>query len=680
MSGLGRWRRLLSDEGGSVVVVATLIATVFILLGTVIIELGHTMEHRRHLQVQTDAAALAAGQEFPLCSTDPASAYGAMRDIANQYGGFSGANQYNQQVGTGSGYAGTISALYQSRPYPAGGTAIADDPDNIFTGTTEEMTCGDPTDANSIKFFDVKATEAGVHNVFNFGLSTTVHAHARVELKAVNQLKGLLPLGVPSPRPEYVFATFINEGGGAVTCTDQSNNPVPSCEEQLTRGNVVGSQQQWILAGQPLKVTIPKGNLGVRIRVVGQGGASTDACDTLYVECYDASTANGVILVRGWDPAASAPSLQAVSLLPGTCTPDAYFTSGDCSAGITADVNLGGVPAAGASVWATIDGTNTKYQLTRPPSPTAGFNTWSLAQGIPVSGPGPHEIALGYNTGSGADKTFGNVQRAFEASSDTSGPLALVQEYEQGNAIGPYSYAGGSIHSIGVTVNTEAALLLSGPNDPPISLRVFKDSGSASRNQSIDCDPALNNLRDEIAQGCTPTYKTQPPGVTPTCPFANQSALWASPQPWNCAAIQTGASVGQVGQGFSLRIFDDQNPPNTQAECDKSPVNWIRGVGFDQTAHPNDKRVVPLFITPLGSFGGTGSGVVPVIDFGFFYVTGYKGDACEGHDANQDRVPNNRGAFVYGHFVKYFPLDNSKTSDFNCNLTTITPCVGVLTR
>jgi hypothetical protein len=671
-------RLVLVDERGSILVVATLVAAVFILLGTVIIEVGHTMEHRRHLQVQTDAAALAAAQDFSLCTNDPAGTYPAMTALANQYGGFSGANQYNKQVGTGSGYAGTISALYQSRAYPTGGTPIAQDPDNIFNGTTQEMTCG-TSDPNSIKFFDVKATEAGVHNVFNFGLSSTVHAHSRVELKAVNELNGLLPLGVPDVRPKYVFAKFIAESG-TVTCTDQSNAAVPSCEEQLVKGGTVGTQQQWVPAA-PINVTIPVGDLGVRIRLVG-GTDPTAQCGTQYVECYDSSSANGLILIRGWDPAATSPFVKNVTLFAGTCAPDAYFTTKDCSAGIAADVDLGTAVSSSTKVWATVDGND--YQLT-PSSMGTGVKTWSLSQGLLISGGGPHLISLGYNTGTGGDKSLGNVQRAFEASPDSSGPLFLVEQYDAGanSPFGPYAYQGGSTHTLGVTVNTQGSLLLSAPQDPPIYLRVFNDTGNASQNQTINCDPALSNLQSEIAQGCAPTYKTQ---TALTCPFANKTALWASPQPWTCAAIATGAAVGQIEHGFDQRIFGDQNPAHNQTTCDQAPVHWIRGQGFTESDWPDDKRVVALFVTPLGSFTGSGSDVVPVLDFGFFYVTGYNGDPCAPLnngtilDPNQDPVPNNRGSYVRGHFIKFFPIDDHHTTDDNCDLTTITPCVGVLTR
>jgi hypothetical protein len=247
---------------------------------------------------------------------------------------------------------------------------------------------------------------------------------------------------------------------------------------------------------------------------------------------------------------------------------------------------------------------------------------------------------------------------------------------------GPYSYQGGTVHSLGVTIQTQGNLLLSAPGDDPIYLRVFNDTGNASQNQTINCDPALSNLQSELQSGCAPTYKTQ---SSLTCPFGNKTALWASPQPWTCAAIENGASVGQITHGLNQRIYGSNNPPASAcgATGTLGSINWVRGVGFDQTNKnlANDKRVLPLFVTPLGSFQGSGSDVVPVIDFAYFYVTGYNGDPCEAaNNPNQDPVPNNRGSYVRGHFIKFFPLDDLHTSGDSCDLTTITPCVGVLTR
>jgi len=694
---------LAARIGGALplIVVAGIAVVVFALLGAVIVEIGQTMSHRRHLQVQADAAALAAAQEFPLCSTAPATAYNAMAAIAGQYGGFSGSASYNQQVGNASGYAGTVGSTYQSPQYPlppagSGYSQHAPENDSVFfngDGSVKDqntLTCGDGT-SNSVKMFDVKASEYGIHGVFSFGPFSTVNAHARVELKPVNQATGLLPLAVPDVRPQYIFAKFIAETG-TISCSGQTDPNLDPCEEELVRGAKNGNQQMWVPSNQ-LQVTVPTGDMGVRIRFVGNSNKYA-ACGTIYVECYDSGSTNGVLHVRGWDANATAPLVQGAELNAGTtCSPDAYFTVVDCFAGMSATVDLGAAhPVQRSQVWATVDGAGT-YQLTvDPANPTGtGPRTWTLSAGLPISGGGPHVVKLQWqDNGPGCSGTcsgnFGGqvIQRAFEATSDRSGPLPLAQLFEGNSPFGPYSFRGGTQHSLGVTVATIGNLLLSAPTDPPINLRVFKNvAGNASQDQSLDCDPAQKNLKTEIQFGCSPWYQTQDPTKPNylTCPFGSQQALWGSPQPWTCVAVDTGDKGGLVGPGLNLRIYGATKPK--ASDCtDPNKVYWIRNVGFDETAHPDDKRVLPLFVTPLGTFSGSGNTVVPLIDFGYFYVTGYEGDPCDGVDPNDDPIPKSPGgsAFVVGHFIKFFPLDNKHTSDDNCDLTTITPCVGVLTR
>ena len=67
---------------------------------------------------------------------------------------------------------------------------------------------------------------------------------------------------------------------------------------------------------------------------------------------------------------------------------------------------------------------------------------------------------------------------------------------------------------------------------------------TGSQTQSIDCDPVIRNLADEIEQGCGPAYKINP-GLA--CPAYNQ--LWSLPEPWECVKTQTGGAVGQVEKG-----------------------------------------------------------------------------------------------------------------------------------
>jgi hypothetical protein len=206
-----------------------------------------------------------------------------------------------------------------------------------------------------------------------------------------------------------------------------------------------------------------------------------------------------------------------------------------------------------------------------------------------------------------------------------------------------------------VTLATAGTLRVqSQATDPVIYLRV----AGGSLNQSIDCDPAVSNLRDEIAQGCNPSYTLN---EDLTCPAYNE--LWGTAQPWDCVKTQTGTSVGQVEQGLKDRILGGSN------SC-TAPNNWPNYT-------PDDRRIVPLIVTPFGSFGGSGNAVVPVIDFGAFYVVGWDGDPCPG------AVPVPKKGYIAGHFIKYIPTNPKGSGDAACFLTDptkLTPCAAVLTR
>ncbi len=215
---------------------------------------------------------------------------------------------------------------------------------------------------------------------------------------------------------------------------------------------------------------------------------------------------------------------------------------------------------------------------------------------------------------------------------------------------GSNSFQTGTAHTLGVTLSVTGSLKVQSlATDPVIELRV-----TGSQNQSVDCDPAVSNLRDEIKQGCGPAYKIN---KTLACPAYNQ--LWSLPEPWECVKTQTGGAVGQVEQGMKDRILGGSN------SC-TAPINWPNYA-------PDDPRIVPLIITPFGTFSGSGNDIVPVIDFATFYVVGWNGDPCPG----ARDVPK---GYIAGHFIKY-AAPNPKGAGANvCDLDLITPCVPVMTR
>jgi hypothetical protein len=630
-------------ENGSMIVFAALLTPFLLLFLSLTVDIGNWWVHKRHLQVQVDAAAFAGGALFGECFTDAAAANTAIYDEATRFGGAAGSS-YNAQVGGTNG--GAVSLFYQSKTYPAGSVP----PDDTET----QGPCETPS-----LMFDVKASEAGLPLIFQIpGLSevTAISAHARVQLKLVEVQEGMLPVAVPDLRFTYVFATFVNETTGVAL-----GAPV-----QLTKTGTSGNDELWSTpAGVP--VPIASQHVGVRLRLVG-GADPNAACGQLYTECYDADTANGVVHIRGWSTS-TGPAVRNAWLLPNDCLPDAYFAAGDCSGGIQAEVDLGAIhPLTGtdvtAKVWATVNGVDT--QLT--PGGTSGLVTWTALGGLAFAGGGPHNVVLNWDwkqtsgTWNGEDcarfprrcedeGTFGPVQRAFVATLGRSGPLQRVQVFESGvTSSGSNSFQTGTTPTLGVSIAVKGGLnVQSEASDPVVELRVV-----GSQNQSIDCDPDIPNLADELAQGCAPAYKINE-GLT--CP--NYNDLWDTPEPWECAKTQTGGAVGQVDKGMEDRILGGGNT------C-TAPINW-------PDYELDDPRIVPLLITPFGSFSGSGNDIVPVIDFAAFYVVGWNSDPCPGG------YPVPKG-YIAGHFIKYAAPNPHGAGEQVCDPEALTPCVPVLTR
>jgi len=638
--------RLRDDRGGVLVFVALLLPFIIGLLALAI-DVGHWYEHRRHLQLQVDAAALAGGGLFSECLANTATAEGDMETKAAEYG-----LTRNPQIGGGT-HTGSLQFGYQSPTYPVSQPSGWAGDDTL----AGQSACGSG-------MFDVKATESGIPHFFVFTPLATVHAHARVELRALNEQNGLLPIGVPDTRFNFAFANFIDESTGNPLATD-----VP-----LVKTGISGGQQLWSssLTSVPIGAAT---NIGVWIRLVG-GTDPTAGCNQLYTECYDAGAVDanqqptqGIIFLHGWSGSAPTPRVADAWLLAGNCSPDAYFTTADCVAGIQANVDLGNHPLSGngaaANVWAVVDGV--QYQLSQGSG--SGLVTWTLSSGLPISGGGPHPISLGWSwqqtagtwngntckSGGGNKCTdsgsFGTVQRSFEATADRSGSLQRVQIFASGVSSGANSVQGPSA-TLGVSLATTGSLAVqAAASAPVIYLRVV-----GSQNGSIDCDPNQPNLRAEIGSGCAPLYKVNPGS---SCP--SYTDLWGTPQPWDCVKTQTGGATGQVKQGMLDRIGNS---------CAAAPITWP----YDPTKP--DPRVIPLIVTPFGTFTGSGNDIVPVIDFGTFYLMGFEGDPCP----NAVKVPK---GFIAGHFIKYIPPTPRGVGDAICSLsdpTQITPCVPVMTR
>ena len=164
------------EDGGVVVFVAMLLPVVLLFLA-LSIDIGNWWVHKRHLQLQVDAAALAGGALFGGCFTDAAGTNVAIQNEATRFGG-AGGSSYNGQVGGSN--QGTISLLYQSATYAAGSVGSDD--------TETQPPCDTPS-----LMFDVKGSEANLPLIFQIpGLSDVgaINAHARVQLKLVEVQEG----------------------------------------------------------------------------------------------------------------------------------------------------------------------------------------------------------------------------------------------------------------------------------------------------------------------------------------------------------------------------------------------------------------------------------------------------------------------------------------------------------
>lgn len=649
--------RSRQTERGGVLVLVAVTLPVMVMLTSFVLDVGNWYEHKRHLQVQADAAALAGGGLYAAFPCDN----NAIEAEARKYGGpaATGGGVYNPQVGNTP--SSTLHVLVNSKDYYNDGGS-----DN-----SDGMPC-------STGFVDVKATDTGapwflkVANLVGMA-NPTINAHARVTLKLESSGAGFLPIALPVSDPKLGQVTFVDESNGNVLAT------APLARNGAANGNAV-----WDNSGQPISLPITTGvsNIGVNIAL---SGSSSVTCGAALVQCY-----TGINFVRGYSTSAftagGPPILRDAQLTPGSCT-NAYFTSAGCSDGVSAQIDLGSHVASAAVVTATVNGTtySLAYNATSQrwftctssnckPQPTPGYPV-----GI-TSGSGQQSMVINWEVQDGSvnGQTCTNkntnpckgtfttpAHRAYGAINATggSGPIQTMQILQNGSVSGQSFAQGTTQNGIVVQIGIQDVLELAKASDPPVQLRVVV----GSQNQSVDCDPALSNLEAELAGGCAPTYGRNDGSVA--CP-KSPTTLWGSPQPWYCVATQTGGATNQVPKGLNERILGTAKP----SAC-TSPNHW-------PSYPPGDPRVVQVFVTPFGSFDGNGNTTVPVTRFAAFYITGWTGQGsgfnnpCQG--SGDDPSPD--AATIVGHFIKYVDTASNGTGSGTCDPTTVDSCVLVMTQ
>jgi hypothetical protein len=702
------------DERGSVIAWVVLWVPLLIVLATFVIDVGNWWTHKRHLQNQVDAGALAAGAAYslPSCQTNSAQ-QDAISDEAMSYSGTTrriaagSPTTRNPQVSNSANVHVTInSTTYWDGP--SSGSA----PDYSDGGGP----CFDH--ANDIKGFwtDVKATERNLPWLIPFAGSIVprIRAHARVSVKKAIIFTRTLPLAVPDVNPTQVKAFLIDE------CT---GNQLPGGDITLSKPAPPGPQDEWTgttagnvtfpgASGNCTGVNARNGRVGVRVLM--SGGAGT-TCGQALVECYDTGSANGILATRVWedppapqnDPGAwGTTDPPTTSYLPFVRTVklnadpscNAYFTYVDCGATIAVEVARGTGPNSFSVgtfnvMRAIYPGGN--VDLTDPD----GDSVYTGGP-IPMTTGGPYPITLEYhwqlrqngviwrglscaNGGSNPCETptngttsWGLVHRGFRASNTRSGPIRDIELLSFSNPIL------GRLENVqpGFTDRVSVRLHVSGTltpqdkaNDPVVALRAF----DGSQTQSIDCMPGVN-FRDELAGGCTAFYKIND-GSDPNWNPCPQPDSVGEPQPWQCVPTQTGGSIGQFGDGLGARLGNTTTCVN--------PNYWPLIEDFTNQKNPlinqNDPRVVRLYLVPFGAFAGSGNENYPITNVGLFYITGF---GAQG--SNDDKCPDKpvgtedpaQSGDIVGHFFKRVGINDDELipNDEPCIANSITPCVAVL--
>jgi Putative Flp pilus-assembly TadE/G-like len=267
------------------------------------------------------------------------------------------------------------------------------------------------------------------------------------------------------------------------------------------------------------------------------------------------------------------------------------------------------------------------------------------------------------------------VQRAFMGDIDKSGSVKFLHLYNVDCTTGAV-LAGTVETGLAASVQTghrcfkmEMGLqgaLARDQDEEPIVLNI----GTTSQSAVVDCDPNAPNLKSEIQNGCSLTFKKNDftfPGPNGNyCPGGNMPQFYTNPQPpwdtrwppYDCVITQTTAAASQIVQGFDLRFFGVSNNPS----CPADNAAFVPGRNYWHDANNNftsdpdgagpeppqadyytfattragrpvlphgnhlrndDPRFVLLFITPYNSFTGNGNERFPITAIGGFYITGY---------------------------------------------------------
>ena len=693
-------RTQLSDERGAVLLVVAAAVGALVLIVAIVVDIANWYEHKRHLQTQADAAALAGGSAFqiPGCSDT------AIQKAAEQYSGkvtLLAGTPYNVQVGN-TPDAKMHFLLNSVKYYPDGGVNFSDG--------------GTPCATSMV---DVKMTETNLPWFLRLAVVPAINAHARVSMLLANSLKGQLPIGVPDVNPQSGAVIFYDEANPGTLSTTYA--------KYLRKINTGGGLNEWANTDPSgtytaASVTMPaSGRLGVVLAFSTDGPpltpplpisgmTVTQICAQARVDCYSDPASSGLLFAHGFSnaaaPANKTPVVRAATLNTSTCADlYAYFTynTASCTATLTVrydstvsdQTNVELTTAVGGNCSGNssnnTNSTTRTFTITIPAhaGPCPITVTWIVKRETGFGTP-PVTCGMNFNNNNPCNGSFGIVQRAYGGDSDLSGPVQVAHLINMGSAFTHQLGTCGTL-AYGTNCNTFpindtkslsvdaelAGAISTSASDPPVLLRII----GGSRNGTIDCNKT-GNLRDQLANGCDLPYQTNTdPNFA--CPWATKTALLASPQPYPCVAVQTGGSVGQFTQGIQARILGGAT---TCPASGPGRNYWSTFPNLPDplnTTYPfNDPRIVYVFMVPFGSFRGSGNTILPIVSFGVFYVRGWGGngngndDPCTGPGS----VPNVPAGDLAGNFITHVATSATASGTKPCIVGSFNPCVAVLTK
>jgi hypothetical protein len=701
------------DERGAMMIVFAVMLPVILLISILSVDVGNWFVHKKRLQTLVDAAAFAGGNEFSGCFQDATVTNTRIADEALKFAGDINRQPLTQNVQEQEAKpAGDVHIVLNSKEFwdgnlnPRAPGANGYGLDNTWVSPYSQSDASKPCSTSAL---DVKATDEKVPLLFGFiPVAASPHAYARVEIRKVLDITGLLPFAVPEIAPAKVAALVVNEDvaatdsnsiRGAAWLNNNTPPPPPDLSQwevwhgDLTGVNLNGNENFGVII---LTSRDPAASLnGSLSTVCGQNPAQ--------VNCYGkpAGSQSGISFIHAYSVASpggvNPPAVRQVELF-GACGGDLsapYFNltadngGGSCTLSMQAKIDFG--------VTGDPRGYPTCAVVTAPGGPmswSAGglggtLGTWTGSVTIAADS-GRNVVNLGWQTDKGGGdcggpKNSGTLPRVavpYAARPLTTPAASGPVEYLWVSNNDPCcpgaanSINGQSNVSLHVTVGFTPQLQDANPLDPPIALRYASVSGS--QNQAVDCDKNIN-FKDEIVNGCQNPYR--PNLRNGDCSNYNSGNLPRTPiAPLpgdDCVITETGDKTGPIRQAM-----DERFGFNGGATC-KTLNYWPNPTG--QPPNPNnpsgtfpdlntDKRVVTLFITDENSFGGSGNNIYPIRRFASFYITAADGLGCPG-DYPVDPGPKN----VWGHWITYVTPDpNATPSDELCDFDEAGTCIAVL--